>query len=102
MSNYVLDASAIDQIIAEKVKTLSPEKQQQVLDFVEFLQSKSPKVKFKHPDGTPMSVFEAAGDLVGCVDGGPGDLATNKEYLNRPLALTLPRTPLSLRAGILV
>lgn len=73
----------IDQIIAQKVKTLSPEKQQQVLDFVEFLLFKSPpKVKFKHPDGTPMSVFEAAGDLVGCVDGEPGDLTINKEYLH--------------------
>lgn len=28
-----------------------------------------------------MSVLEAAGDLIECVEGGLGDLATNKEYL---------------------
>jgi hypothetical protein len=78
-------AIGIDQLIAEKVRTLSLEKQQQVLDFVEFLHSKSPKMEFKHPNGTVMSALEAAADLVGCVDGEPGDLSTNKEYLNRPL-----------------
>ncbi|MFN6526745.1 hypothetical protein [Nostoc sp. ChiSLP03a] len=79
-------AIGLEQIIAQKVLTLSKEQQQQVLDFVEFLQLKSPTVKFKHHDGTPMSALEAAGDLVGCVDSGPGDLSTNKEYLKRPLA----------------
>ncbi|MHC5728289.1 MAG: DUF2281 domain-containing protein [Nostoc sp.] len=76
----------LEQIIAQKVRTLSIGKQQQVLDFVEFLQLKSPIVEFKHHDGTPMSALEAAGDLVGYVDSGPGDLSTNKEYLKRPLA----------------
>lgn len=28
------------------------------------------------------SALEAAGDLVGCVTGGPTDLSTNKKYLN--------------------
>ncbi|RCJ36249.1 hypothetical protein A6770_40695 [Nostoc minutum NIES-26] len=76
----------LEQIIAQKVRTLSKEQQQLVLDFVEFLQLKSPAVEFKHHDGTPMSALEAAGDLVGCVDSGPGDLSTNKEYLKRSLA----------------
>lgn len=35
----------LDQIIAEKVKTLATE-QQQVLDFVDFLLSKTHKVEF--------------------------------------------------------
>jgi hypothetical protein len=79
-------AIGIELLIAQKVLTLSREQQQQVLHFVEFLQLKSPTVEFKHDDGTPMSVLEAASDLVGCVDSGPGDLSTNKEYLKRPLA----------------
>lgn len=70
----------IDQIIAEKVRTLAIEQQQQVLDFVDFLLSKTQKVEFKNADGSPMSALEAAGDIVGCVEGGPGDLATNKVY----------------------
>jgi hypothetical protein len=81
----VTRAIGLEQIIAQKVLTLSKEQQQQVLDFVEFLQLKSLTVEFKHHDGTPMSALEAAGDLVGCVDSGPGDLSTNKEYLKRPL-----------------
>ncbi|AVH62683.1 hypothetical protein [Nostoc sp. 'Peltigera membranacea cyanobiont' N6] len=78
-------AIGLEQIIAQKVLSLSKEQQQQVLDFIEFLQLKSLTVEFKHHDGTPMSALEAAGDLVGCVDSGPGDLSTNKEYLKRPL-----------------
>jgi hypothetical protein len=77
---------SIEEVILEKVKILPPDRQQQVLDFVEFLLSKYPRVEFKHPDGTPMSALEAAGDLVGCLDGGPGDLSTNKEYLKKPKA----------------
>jgi hypothetical protein len=82
----VTRAIGLEQIIAQKVLTLSKEQQQQVLDFIEFLQLKSLTVEFKHHDGTPMSALEAAGELVGCVDSGPGDLSTNKEYLKRPLA----------------
>ena len=68
---------SIEELIVEKIRILPLDRQQQVLDFVEFLLSKSLKVEFKHPDGTPMSALEAAEDLVGCVDGGPGDLSTN-------------------------
>jgi len=82
----VTRAIGIELLIAQKVLTLSKEQQQQVLDFVEFLQLKSLTVEFKHHDGTPMSAKDAAGDLVGCLDSGPGDLSTNKEYLKRPLA----------------
>jgi hypothetical protein len=72
---------SIEETIAEKVKSLSPERKQQVLDFVEFLLSKTPKKKeFKHPDGRPMSALEAAGDLVGSVEG-PGDLSMKKREL---------------------
>jgi hypothetical protein len=28
-----------------------------------------------------ISFYEAAKEYIGCVDGGPGDLATNKDYL---------------------
>ena len=28
-----------------------------------------------------VSFYEAAKEYIGCVDGGPGDLATNKDYL---------------------
>lgn len=71
----------IEQTIISKLQTLSPDKQQEVLDFIEFLQAKSSKVEFKHPDGTPMSALEAAQKWAVCLDGGPGDLSSNKQYL---------------------
>ncbi|MGF1981114.1 MAG: hypothetical protein RMY30_036780 [Nostoc sp. CmiSLP01] len=42
----VTRAIGIELLIAQKVLTLSKEQQQQVLDFVEFLQFKSPTVEF--------------------------------------------------------
>ena len=76
---------SLEKIIADKIKHLSSDRQQQVLDFVEFLlQKDATPQKFQHPDGRPMSALEAAGDLVGSVDGGPGDLSTNKKYLQGP------------------
>ena len=73
----------LEETILHKVKDLSHKRQQQVLDFIEFLlQQDSPPEKFQHPDGRPMSALEAAGDLVGCIEG-PGDLSMKKQELKR-------------------
>ena len=69
--------------ILEKLQSLTDYQQQEVLDFIEFLQSKTSLVELKHPDGTPMTAYEVASSYAGCVDGGPGDLATNKQYLRK-------------------
>lgn len=75
----------LEETILDKVKDLSDRRQQQVLDFIEFLlHQDAPPEEFQHPDGRPMSALEAAGDLVGSVDGGLGDLSTNKKYLQWP------------------
>jgi hypothetical protein len=59
------------------LKSLPLEKQQAVLSFIESLQrSERDDISRKS-----ISVLEAAGDLVGCVEGGPSDLSTNKEYM---------------------
>jgi hypothetical protein len=71
----------IEQAVVEKLKTLSIEKQQEVLDFVEFLQAKVRKQEFKLFDETPTSVREVAKEFAGCLDGGPTDLSINKKYL---------------------
>ncbi|OCQ93367.1 hypothetical protein BCD67_03630 [Oscillatoriales cyanobacterium USR001] len=76
-----IDINQVETVVITQLKKLTPAQQQQVLDFVEFLLSRQPLPEFTHPDVTSMSALEAMGDLVGCVDGGPGDLATNKEYL---------------------
>ncbi len=52
-----------------------------MLDFIDFLQFKLQKQELKEEEKEAISVYEAAKEFAGCVDFGPGDLATNKEYL---------------------
>jgi hypothetical protein len=72
-------ANTYSQTILEKLDTLTPQQQQEVIDFIEFLQFKAQKKEV--PEEEPISFYEAAKKNIGCVDGGPGDLATNKDYL---------------------
>jgi hypothetical protein len=72
----------IQQRVIEALQTLSPVDQQEVLDFVEFLRSKrqNQPAPLQAPE-QPRSALEVAGDLVGCLEGGPSDLSINKKYL---------------------
>ncbi|MGQ9870111.1 DUF2281 domain-containing protein [Leptodesmis sp.] len=101
----------IPQTVLEKLETLPLDKQQAVLDFVEFLQSKTNGSYPPHSSSPTKSALEAAGDLVGCVKDeaereqeepldkpeisflqaarefigcveGPGDLSTNSKYMD--------------------
>ena len=72
------------QTILESLKKLTPQQQQEVLDFIEFLQSKNQKIETSIPEEKPISAYEAAKQWVGCVDSGIGDLSYNKKYLDRP------------------
>ncbi|MEH2254081.1 DUF2281 domain-containing protein [Nostoc sp.] len=72
---------SIVQTATEKMHSLPLEKQQEVLDFIEFLQSKLAQQNINQEQQEPISFLTAAQQLAGCVDGGPGDLATNKQYL---------------------
>ena len=64
-----------------KLKMLPQEKQLEVLDFIEFLQTKVNQQGEARSNRQPkISALEAAGDLVGCVEG-PDDLSTNPEYM---------------------
>ncbi len=73
---------SIEQTVLEKLKTLPIDKQQQVLDFVEFLQSKTHAKESNHQEDKPvLSALALAQKWVGCVEGGPPDLSTNKKYM---------------------
>ncbi|MBN3946916.1 MAG: hypothetical protein HWQ38_10640 [Nostoc sp. NMS7] len=61
------------------MRSLLPEKQQEVLDFIEFLQSQLGQQNTNIEQIKPISFLAAAQQFAGCVDGGPGDLATNKQ-----------------------
>lgn len=100
----------IEQAILEKVRSLPHERQQQVLNFAEFLVQKSQamtteeraiaalktlppdkqqkalnfieslQTKLQQSSGQEISVLEVAGDLIGAVEGS-GDLSTNPKYM---------------------
>jgi len=72
---------SIEQTVLEKLKTLPIEKQQEVLDFVEFLQSKTHVKESNNQEDKPvLSALALAQKWVGCVEG-PEDLSTNKKYM---------------------
>ena len=71
----------IQEIIIEKLNTLPLEKQQEVLDFVEFLQAQMRKREFPNEnEEQQVSVLTLAQKFIGAVEG-PGDLSTNKKYM---------------------
>jgi uncharacterized UBP type Zn finger protein len=71
----------LDQIIAQKVKTLAIDQQQQVLDFVDFLHSRISKTEISDQKKNKLSFLEATKEFAGCLEGEPSDLSTNKIYL---------------------
>jgi hypothetical protein len=79
----------LEQQIAAGVRSLPTERQHEVLTFVEFLNSKvrtdsstlARSQPIVMPRGESLSALEAAADLVGCLDGGPADLSTNRQYM---------------------
>ncbi|MBP0020977.1 MAG: hypothetical protein J7647_25890 [Cyanobacteria bacterium SBLK] len=74
-----------EDLLLERFNLLSSERQQQLLNFAAFLlfQEKQQHEENEGAEQEPISFLESAKDLIGRVDGGPGDLATNKEYLKR-------------------
>ena len=87
--------SLVDTAIA-KMQHLPPERQQEIIDFIDFLLSRGPWVRLTNGESSELqpdeqlepvtsaheevSVFEAAGDLIGCVEG-PSDLSTNQRHM---------------------
>ena len=78
----MIPATTHSQTILEKLNALTPQQQQEVIDFIEFLQFKAQKTEITEEE--PISAYESAKDLVGCVESGIGDLSYNKKYLESP------------------
>ncbi|CCI23518.1 hypothetical protein N0824_02998 [Microcystis sp. 0824] len=75
-------ANTHQQTILEKLQTLNPQQQQQVIEFIEFLQLKADKTAI-HEGEREISALESAGDLVGCLDSGKGDLSLKKREFKK-------------------
>lgn len=67
----------IEESVIQKLRGLPPERQCEVLNFVEFLETEALIPR----DWVPSKSVELAEGLVGSLDDGPGDLATNREHL---------------------
>jgi hypothetical protein len=66
--------------IIEKLENLPSDRQQHVLELINFLLQSpviSPSKSWPHE----ISALEAAGDIVGCVTGAAIDLSTNPDHL---------------------
>jgi hypothetical protein len=59
------------------LRTLSLDRQHEILDFAEFLKNRD-ETSHKEPS---MSFLDAAKNIVGCLEGGPSDLSSNKTYM---------------------
>ena len=77
-----LEITNLEEAIATKVRELPREKQQQILDFADFLliklQPPEPKIHNYHPG---MSAYDVAQEFAGCLGDGPEDLSTNPQYM---------------------
>ena len=66
-----------ENVLLEKFRCLTLEQQRTLIDFLEFLNDQN-----SASDNAPeTSAYDELSEFIGCVDGGPGDLATNKKYL---------------------
>lgn len=77
-------AMARQEMILKKVHNLTPEQQEDLLNYIEFLQYKAQKQVNQHeqPQETK-SFLEAAKEFIGCVDSGMGDLSLKKQELKQ-------------------
>ena len=76
-------ATTHSQTILEKLQTLTPQQQQEVIDFIEFLQFKAQKTEISSSEEEQISALESAGNLVGCLDSGQGDLSLKKKEFKK-------------------
>ncbi|MCY7275223.1 MAG: DUF2281 domain-containing protein [Phormidesmis sp. CAN_BIN44] len=71
---------SIEQAVVEKLRVLSLDKQQEVLDFVEFLESKSHGHLPPNNRWEGMTALEAARKYAGVIEGSE-DFSTNSQYM---------------------
>ncbi|NES06364.1 MAG: DUF2281 domain-containing protein [Okeania sp. SIO2F4] len=79
----MIQAISYEKIILESLKKLTPQQQQEVLYFIEFLQFKEQKKNLSDKQEEVISMLEAAQEFVGCVESGIGDLSLKKKELNK-------------------
>ncbi|MEA5467557.1 hypothetical protein [Spirulina sp. 06S082] len=72
-----------ETIILERLQSLTPQQQQSVLDFIEFLQFKERDRTISEEESEEISMLSAAQEFIGCLDSGVGDLSVRKKELKK-------------------
>jgi len=72
---------SIEEIIINKVRILPLDKQQETLNFVEFLLAKTQKQELSTQKNSGVSALALAQEYIGCVEAA-SDLSTNKDYMD--------------------
>jgi hypothetical protein len=74
--------SQIELQVLEGLRILPQHKQEEVLDFIEFLKLKTASLDVAPEKAQPaqVSFIDAAKKYIGCVEG-PGDLSSNRDYM---------------------
>jgi hypothetical protein len=69
--------------IQEDIQQLPEEAQDLLVDFIQILKKRFPETNTvnRNKSERSLSFLEDAQEFIGCLEGGPGDLATNKKYL---------------------
>lgn len=75
------EESNLTHFIVELLDDLPLDKQQEILDFAQFVSHKH-NTELKNN----VSFYDVAKDFIGAVDSGLGDLSTNKKYLHESLS----------------
>lgn len=70
----------LTNLIIDLVNSLPLEKQQEILDFAQFISK-----KYHKELENQISFYDVAKNFIGAVDSGLGDLSTNKQYLQDSL-----------------
>lgn len=73
---------SIEQAVLEQLRTLPINKQQEVLDFAEFLKGKLTQAEtINQSPNSDVSALAAAQQVLGVIGAGPSDLSTNKRHM---------------------
>jgi hypothetical protein len=69
--------------IQKDIDKLPEEAQYLLIDFIQILRKRYPEVTTQKTviSDHPLSFLEEASEFIGCLEGGSGDLATNKKHL---------------------
>lgn len=70
----------LSEQILQSITVLPEEYQRQVLDFVEFLQTRYHRARNDESEAVSLSFLDVAQEAIGAGEG-PGDVSTNSEYM---------------------